>query len=104
MDKIKDLRLKINKIDEKLFELIVERMDFAKEIGEIKKVNGLGIVDKDREKEVIDQLITKANKKRINSDLVKKVWKVLMEISYEIETSSEPHKGSVGEGGKNGNG
>ena len=85
MKKIKDLRFKIDEIDEKLFDVIVERMNLVKEIGKIKKINGLGIVDKDRETEIINQLKTKSNKKGINSDLVKKIWKILMEMSYEIE-------------------
>lgn len=92
MRKIDDLRLKIDELDQKILELIAQRLENVKQIGKIKKENGIGIIDENREKELLDRLIAKANDKGINPEVIKKVWKVLMEISYEIE------------GGKNGNG
>lgn len=104
MQKINDLRLKIDEVDEQLLELVIKRLQIVQEIGRAKSEEGIGIIDKNREQAVLEKLTRQAEEKGIDPEIVKKVWKVLMEISYEIETSSEPHKGSVGEGGKNGNG
>lgn len=91
MDKIKDLRLRINEIDREILELIIERFSLVSEIGEIKNKKGIAIVDKKREQEILENLTNDADKKGLDPEIVKKVWKVLMEISYEVE------------GGKNGN-
>lgn len=85
MQKIKDLRLKIDEIDEKLLELIVKRLKTVKEIGKVKRENGIVVIDKDREKEIMDKLTKKAKNSGINPEVIKKVWKVLMKISYELE-------------------
>lgn len=85
MKKISDLRLKINEVDEELLDLIIERLRIVQEIGQVKKENGVGIIDENREKEILDRLIAKADEKGINPDVVRKIWRVLMEISYEIE-------------------
>lgn len=91
MNKINDLRLKIDEVDASLLDLIIERLGIVKEIGKVKKENGAGIIDESREKKVLDQLTEQARNKGIDPEIVKKVWKVLIEISYEVE------------GGKNGN-
>lgn len=85
MKKIKDLRLKINDIDKKILDLIIERLQVVKEIGATKRENGIVVIDKNREHEILDSLIFEARKQRIDPNIVKKIWKVLMEISYEIE-------------------
>lgn len=91
MSKIEDLRLKIDKIDKNLLDLIIERLKVVHEIGFEKKKNNLEVIDKSREKKIVEKLKEDAKLKGLDSDVVEKIWKVLMEISYEVE------------GGKNGN-
>lgn len=91
MNKIKDLRLKIDEVDEKLLELVIKRLQIVQEIGRAKNEEGIGIIDKNREEVVLEKLTTQAEKKGIDPEIVKKIWKVLIEISYYVE------------GGKNGN-
>lgn len=85
MKKIEDLRLKINDLDQKILDLVIDRLDLVREIGRIKAKNGIGIIDKTREEEIIKKLTTEAGIKGVKPETVKKVWNVLMEISYEVE-------------------
>lgn len=85
MQKIKDLRLKIDEIDKNLLDLFIERLQVVKEIGEVKQKNGMEIIDDVREQEVLSHLVERAKNKGVNLEVVRKLWKVLMEISYELE-------------------
>lgn len=85
MQKIKDLRLKIDEIDKNLLDLFIERLQVVKEIGEEKQKNGMAVIDDVREQEVLSHLVERAKNKGVNPEVVRKLWKVLMEISYELE-------------------
>lgn len=59
---IKELRKNIDTIDEKLVELIRERMDTAAKIGEYKRENKLPVYDPARERELFDRVADMAGK------------------------------------------
>lgn len=59
MKDIKDIRTKINEIDDKIRELFEERMAAAKDVAEYKKLHGLPILDKERERQVIENNVAK---------------------------------------------
>ncbi len=90
MDKLKMLRKLIDDIDNQLLDLVKSRMDVVVEIGNVKTENNVEVVDKEREEQIYVRLLAKAKEKGVKPEVVKKVWKSLLEISYEIE------------GGKNG--
>jgi chorismate mutase / prephenate dehydrogenase len=85
MDKIIKLRIEIDNIDEKLLDLIAERLVIVRGIGEEKKTSGIEVVDKDRESEVLERLKKKAVEKGVDPDVVEKLWRVIMDASYRIE-------------------
>lgn len=85
MDQINNLRNLIDTIDEQLLELINSRADLVKEIGEIKKRNNLSIIDKNREAEIFEKIVSKAREKGLDENAVKKIWENLIDISYKIE-------------------
>lgn len=85
MKEIKDLRFKIDEIDKKLLVLIVERLQFVKKIGEIKRKNGIEVIDRERETQILSGLMKEAENSDLDPKIVIKVWKVLMEISYDLE-------------------
>ena len=85
MDKIKELRLKIDEVDERILELFKKRMEVAGEIGVIKKENGISVQDRKRERELMDNLEQKAQKRGLDQSLVKNIWKYLIKLSYEAE-------------------
>ena len=55
MRDLKDIRVTINEIDEKMRELFIMRMNAAKEVAEYKNAHGLPILDAAREAEVIEK-------------------------------------------------
>lgn len=55
MERIHELRERIDEIDEEILELLDERVDTSKEIGEIKREKGISITDTEREEEVLER-------------------------------------------------
>lgn len=85
MDQLKTLRLLIDSIDDQILELVSSRAQLVKEIGRIKKEKSLTILDEQREAEIYDRLVNKANEKGIDPESVKKIWKALIDLSYKVE-------------------
>lgn len=79
-DKFDFNRKMINKIDKKLFALLEERMTCAKKIGEYKKKNNIEIVDKKREKQIIENGYLNSH---LNSHFIKKIYRVIFDESYK---------------------
>ena len=67
--KIKELRKLIDKIDDQLFDLLVERFDVSKKIGDIKASKNINIDDPNREQEIIDRLSIKLEGKLKKEDI-----------------------------------
>ena len=55
------LRQAIDEIDEKILDLINQRLSLAKQIGDFKKQRGIQITDSGREKEILNRLLEKNN-------------------------------------------
>lgn len=83
MEKIEDLRKKIDNLDSKLVQLIEERALIAKEIGDLKNQLGIGIVQLEREKEVLNNV--KKSAKAIPAESIESVWNELMSACKEIQ-------------------
>jgi len=81
---IKQLRTQINKIDEKLVQLLNERARVVVEIGKLKTSSGKPIYAPEREKEVIARIL-KANKGPLPNKCLTAVWRELMSGSFALE-------------------
>lgn len=89
MDRIQNLRKELDQIDESLLLLLERRFTVVKEIGIQKKEQQKGIIDIQREKEIMDQLLKKAQEHNIHTPFIEPVWKTLFAISYELEKKYE---------------
>ena len=58
-EKINSLRKKIDKLDDRMIDLVLQRFSIAKEIGEIKKNSGIKIIDLHRESQIINRFTEK---------------------------------------------
>ncbi len=85
MDALQEYRKEINKIDKELLKLLKNRLDVVIKIGEYKKKNNLPIVDKKREKELIQYLEVEAEKIGLRKTVIKKIWLVLFKEAYTLE-------------------
>lgn len=85
MGQLTSLRKLIDKIDEQILDLIKSRIDVVVEIGQVKKQTNSEVIDEKREEEIYNRLVAKAAERGVRPEVVKKVWKSLLEISYEVE-------------------
>ena len=58
---IGELRQAIDEIDERILDLINQRLSLAKQIGDFKKQGGIQITDNGREQEILKRLLEKNN-------------------------------------------
>ena len=61
MNDLEILRNEIDKINYEILDLFTKRMLISKEIAEYKKHNNVAIEDKNREKEILNDIIKKSN-------------------------------------------
>jgi len=79
---LEELREKIDRVDARIIQLLEERVDLAKKIGEAKRKHNLPISDPKREQEV---LIKVTERTRLNKGFVKKLFESIMEYCRENE-------------------
>ncbi len=82
--KIQDLRIKIDKIDEKLVDLLNERARFVIEVGNIKKTEMLDFHSPSREQEIFKRLSTR-NKGPFPQETLRAVYREILSSSLSLE-------------------
>ena len=85
MNDLNDFRSKIDGIDDKIAELLVERFAVVKNIAEYKKAHGLEIFQKDREAEVLKKIADKIENqdyKKYIIDIYKTILKTSKSSQY----------------------
>ena len=80
---INELREKIDTIDNQIIELLDERFDVAKAIGEEKKKNNIQVLDSNREQAILDKVDSKASKE--HAEYIKQIYIKIMEQSREYQ-------------------
>ena len=83
-NKIKELREKINSLDDRIIKLLEERFSISKEIGKIKFNSERTILDKNREREIINRL--DINSKIISKESIDMIYQNIFKISREIQS------------------
>lgn len=83
-NKINKLRKEIDRIDQDLIDLLKNRLSIAKEIGQVKASNLLGINDIDRENKIIKNLSIKANNDLKEED-ISNIFKLIFSISKNLQ-------------------
>lgn len=83
---LNQLRSKIDEIDNSILALINQRLALGKQIGDVKKVRGSGVLDRNREKEVLQRLCG-LNAGPATEDLVRYLFNVVMTATKEIQKS-----------------
>ena len=87
MDKLKELRTKIDEIDNKILRLLNDRMKVVKEVGELKNTTNAPIYRPEREKEIIERL-TEISKKEgglLGRDEIEAIFLEIFAISRTLE-------------------
>ncbi|MEY7847901.1 chorismate mutase [Natrarchaeobius sp. A-rgal3] len=72
-------------VDEEILELIDERMAIADEIGRIKAREGLPVEVPEQESVVLDRVADDATSEGVDPDLVRAVYRDLLEMSKDVQ-------------------
>ncbi|MCM1988399.1 chorismate mutase [Oceanirhabdus seepicola] len=83
MKDLNHLREEIDRVNNGLIELFIERMKISEEIGEYKRQKGMKIYDKKREDEIIAEVIEGREEKY--KEYISEFLKELMKMSKEIQ-------------------
>lgn len=73
------LRQQIDAIDEELVELLARRFKVTNQVGQLKAALGLQAVDATREAEQAERLQSLAVRHAVNSDLVHRIFRLIVE-------------------------
>ena len=78
------LRQAIDEIDEKIMDLINQRLSLAKQIGDVKKQGGIQITDNAREKEILNRLLEK-NKGPMRADGLRNIFGAIIAEGRNVQ-------------------
>ena len=77
-------RERIDRIDETILELLIERANLAKKIGEVKKEKGLQIHVPEREREILERLLEK-NRGRFPEQALVRIFREIISACLSLE-------------------
>ncbi len=88
---LKEVRAKIEKLDNRILELIEERTGLARDVLEAKKAAGVPINDVDQNRVVLERVANVATERGLDGEDVKKIFEILirMNIDRQHELSGE---------------
>jgi len=78
---LEELREEIQQIDQELVELIAQRTYVADTIADVKQEQGLPTTDEDQEQAVMDRAGENAERFDVDSNLVKAIFRLLIELN-----------------------
>ena len=83
---LEELRSEIDKIDEKILELLTNRFIFSKKIGNLKKSINKSHLDLDRQQKLVNDRIKSGLKKNLPEELIRKIWNLIHSHSVKIQS------------------
>lgn len=88
---LKEVRAKIEKLDNQILRLIEQRTALATDVLEAKKAIGMPINDKEQNKIVLDRVANAATEVGLDGEEVKRIFEILitMNIERQHELSGE---------------
>ena len=78
------LRQAIDEIDEKILDLINQRLSLAKQLGDLKKQGGIQIKDRGREEEILNRLLTK-NNGPVRTDGLRNIFEAIISEGRKVQ-------------------
>lgn len=80
MNKLIELRKKIDNLDEEIFDLLEKRMNLSKKIRDVKKEENISVLDSGREQEILDKIYSRENFGEEIGDIYKKIMNVSKDL------------------------
>ncbi len=85
MEVMKPFRARIDALDDQIIDLLIERTDIIREVGNFKFENDIPAVLPDRVDEVRERAAERAAAKGLDRDLVRKLYQTLIDYSCNLE-------------------
>lgn len=82
---LKDMRKKIDAVDEQILRLLADRVKICEDIGSAKKMQGLPVKDFAREKQVYQRLRDQAKQLGLNPILVEAVYREIVNMCSSVQ-------------------
>ena len=80
------LRAEIDQLDKQLWEIIAQRVDAAREIGEWKRLHGESVIQPERWQQVIKQCLAHGKQYGLSEELIHEVMEALHKESVRVES------------------
>ncbi len=84
-NELQNLRAKIDSLDTELLRLLAKRTGIVKDIGALKKAEGVATLDEKRWKEMLESRLALAKKFNVSPEFVKELFELIHQHSLEIE-------------------
>jgi len=81
-----DLRQKIDACDEKLLNILQQRMTIAETIGRYKKENNITILQSNRWRDIVDKMVEKGKTHELSEDFINNIFKAIHQESINKQT------------------
>lgn len=82
---LEELRKQIDTLDDKLVEILAERMRLSKQVGEVKKQTNTPFIDPIRFEQLLRRVIEKAKKLHLSEDLILGIYKIIHQHSVQTQ-------------------
>lgn len=88
-DLMKPFRDRINAVDDKIVDLLIERYRIIREVGDFKEQNNIPTVVEERVKEVINRVGDRAGEDY--EDIVCEIYALMIAIAHDLEDEVRGH-------------
>lgn len=85
MKNLEELRKEIDAIDQQILEILVKRIDIVKQIGELKNIQNLPIIDEERREKLLESISQRAKVFNLSEEFVKKLFKEIHDHAVELQ-------------------
>ena len=85
MKNLEELRKEIDEIDQQILEILVKRIDIVKQIGELKNIQNMPIIDEERREKLLESISQRAKVFNLSEEFVKKLFKEIHDHAVEIQ-------------------
>ena len=85
MDDLKQLRKKVDSVDEQLLQLLNQRAQICRAIGSVKKSKNLPVYDSSREQEVYQKLKVKAEQLGLDPVQVEAIYREIVNMCSAVQ-------------------
>jgi len=93
---IEDLRKEIDEADKRIVGLIAERMRIAQQVGEEKRKHGKQIEDTEREKRVLENVRSIAQRESMSQNGIESIYQQIFAMSKSVEGMVIAFQGEIG--------